>query len=50
MTKAECLRMMCLLSALESVMLSHGPIPDYLREALALAVESLQREILKEPA
>lgn len=47
MTKPELLRMMRLLSALESVMLTKENVPDYLLEHLTDMVEVLEREILK---
>ena len=48
MTKAEMLRMMRLLSALEAfgLMRDHR-IPDYLLEELGSLVDVLEREILK---
>jgi hypothetical protein len=47
MTKQELLRMMRLLSALESLMLTKERVPDYLLEQLTEMVEILEREILK---
>jgi len=47
MTKPELLRMMRLLSALESVMLTKDKVPDYLLDQLVDMVEILEREILK---
>lgn len=47
MTKQELLRMMRLLSALESVMLTKERVPDYLLEQLQEMVDILEREILK---
>lgn len=47
MTKQELLRMMRLLSTLESIMLTKGRVPDYLLEQLTEMVEILEREILK---
>lgn len=48
MTKQEMLRIMRLLSALEGLMMSKAPMPDYLIEQLDDAVAVLEREILKE--
>jgi hypothetical protein len=47
MTKQELLRMMRLLSALESVMLTKERVPDYLLDQLQEMVDVLEREILK---
>jgi hypothetical protein len=47
MNKQELLRMMRLLSALESLMLTKERVPDYLLEQLTEMVEILEREILK---
>ena len=47
MTKHELLRIMRLLSALESIMLTKDRMPDYLHEDLTSIVEMLEREILK---
>ena len=51
MTKAELLKLMRLLSALESALmyerLSSTRLPDYLLEDLNSATEVLEREILK---
>jgi hypothetical protein len=47
MTKQELLRMMRLLSALESVMLTKDRLPDYLLDQLNEMVDILEREILK---
>jgi hypothetical protein len=47
MNKQELLRMMRLLSALESLMLTKERVPDYLLEQLAEMVDILEREILK---
>jgi hypothetical protein len=47
MTKQELLRMMRLLSALESLMLTKERVPDYLLEQLTEMVDILEREILK---
>ena len=47
MTKQELLRMMRLLSALESVMLTKDRVPDYLLDQLNEMVDILEREILK---
>jgi hypothetical protein len=47
MTKQELLRMMRLLSALESVMLTKDRVPDYLLDQLNEMVDVLEREILK---
>lgn len=50
MTKADCLNIVRLLSALESVMLANRmPFPDYLHEDLARLQSLLEGEILKEP-
>jgi hypothetical protein len=46
-TKQELLRMMRLLSALESVMLTKERVPDYLLDQLQEMVDVLEREILK---
>jgi hypothetical protein len=45
--KQELLRMMRLLSGLESVMLTKERVPDYLLEQLNEMVDILEREILK---
>lgn len=47
MNKQELLRMMRLLSALESLMLTKERVPDYLLEQLTEMVDILEREILK---
>jgi hypothetical protein len=50
MSKEEMLRIMRLLSALESVTLlrtEHRALPVYLLEELTVAVDILEREILK---
>jgi len=47
MTKPELLRLMRLLSALESAMLCKERMPDYLIEELNAAVAVIEREILK---
>lgn len=47
MTKQELLRLMRLLSAMESVMLAKQSVPDYLLEDLNELVQVLEREILK---
>ena len=47
MSKQELLRMMRLLSGLESVMLTKERVPDYLLEQLNEMVDVLEREILK---
>ncbi len=47
MNKQELLRMMRLLSGLESVMLTKERVPDYLLEQLNEMVDILEREILK---
>ena len=47
MTKSELLRMMRLLSAMESVMLAKLDTPDYLHDELCELVTLLEREILK---
>jgi hypothetical protein len=47
MSKQELLRMMRLLSGLESVMLTKERVPDYLLEQLNEMVDILEREILK---
>lgn len=48
MTKEEMLRIMRLLSALESWSFSSGkPIVDYLLDEISTAIETLEREILK---
>lgn len=47
MTKQEMLRLMRLLSALESVMLTKEKVPDYLLDDLNELVSVLEREILK---
>jgi len=47
MSKLELLRMMRLLSGLESVMLTKERVPDYLLEQLNEMVDILEREILK---
>ena len=47
MTKSELLRMMRLLSAMESVMLAKLDTPAYLHDELSALVELLEREILK---
>lgn len=46
MTRAEYLRVLRLLSALESVMLGRERMPDYLHEELLEVVSLLEREIL----
>jgi hypothetical protein len=46
-SKQELLRMMRLLSGLESVMLIKERVPDYLLEQLNEMVDILEREILK---
>jgi hypothetical protein len=46
-SKQELLRMMRLLSGLESVMLTKERVPDYLLEQLNEMVDILEREILK---
>lgn len=48
MTKQELLKMMRLLSALESVMLTKERVPDYLLEQLQEMVDVLEREILND--
>ena len=49
MTKQEALQILKLLSALESCSLSDSAktLPDYLYDAMNVAVEVLEREILK---
>ena len=51
MTKPELLRLMRLLSALESALMcdrqNNGRMPDYLLEDINSCVELLEREILK---
>ena len=50
MTKEEMLKMMRLLSALESLLLArteHKHVPDYLLEHLVEMVDILERDILK---
>jgi hypothetical protein len=48
MTRAELLRMMRLLSALEAAGVMHQPrLPDYLLEDLTAMVAVLEREILR---
>ena len=49
MTKDEALKIIKLLSALESwAFCAKNPLPDYLHEDLALAVERLEKVVLKE--
>jgi hypothetical protein len=49
MTKPEALRMMRLLSAIESALMMAGkPIPDLLCDEITTAIEVLEREILGE--
>lgn len=49
MTKQELFGLLRLLSALESILLSHKvPTPDYLFEAMGASVDALEREILAE--
>ena len=47
MSKPELLKLMRLLSALESVMLTKSPVPAYLLESLDACTAILEREILK---
>ena len=47
MTKEEMLRLMRLLSAIESVMLVNYRMPDHLRDELVYIVGRLETEILK---
>ena len=47
MTKQELMKMMRLLSALEGVMLTKAPVPDYLLEQIDEMVAVLERELLK---
>ena len=47
MTKEELLRIMRLLSAIESVMLMAGRMPDHLYEEITFIVDRLETEILK---
>ncbi|MDE3021933.1 MAG: hypothetical protein KGI54_08745 [Pseudomonadota bacterium] len=48
MTKLDILRLIKLLSAIESVMLVDGKrVPDYLLEDMEKAVENLTEELLK---
>lgn len=49
MSKQELFGLLRLLSALESILLSHKvPTPDYLFEAMGASVDALEREILAE--
>lgn len=49
MTKQELFGLLRLLSALESILLSHKvPTPDYLFEAMGASVDALEKEILAE--
>ena len=49
MTKQEMLKILRLLSALESaVHVSRAPLPDYLFEQIDAAVATLEREILND--
>ena len=48
MTKEQALEIIKLLSALESLFLTHGkPLPDYLHERLCDAIDALTTEVLK---
>lgn len=50
MTKEEALKLIKLLSALESWALSQSArLPDYLHEDLCLAVERLEKIVLEKP-
>ncbi len=49
MTKPEALRMMRLLSAIESALMMAGkPTPDHLHDDITAMIEILEREILGE--
>ena len=47
MSKQEIMKLMRLLSALEGVMLTKAPVPDYLLNQIDEMVVVLERELLK---